>query len=76
MERERPHGGVSGSNPSDWFLRSTFIVGPPIVVPPEPPILPPEPPPQVLPPGVFPIIGPEIATYGPAIGDDDARHLA
>ena len=22
------HGGPSGSNPSDWFLRSTFIVGP------------------------------------------------
>ncbi len=59
------HGGVGGSNPSDWFLRSTFIVGP---VPPEPPILPPilppEPPPGVLPPGVYPIIGPEIATYG------------
>ena len=29
-----------------------------------PPILPPEPPPQALPPGVYPIIGPEIATYG------------
>jgi outer membrane autotransporter protein len=58
------HGGVSGSNPSDWFLRSTFIVGPPIVVPPEPPILPPEPPPQPAPPGVNSIIGPEIATYG------------
>ena len=57
------HGGPSG-NTSDWFLRSTFIVGPPIVVPPEAPILPPNPPPEVLPPGVFPIIGPEIATYG------------
>ena len=37
-------------------------------MPPEPPIppavLPPNPPPEVLPPGVFPIIGPEIATYG------------
>jgi hypothetical protein len=36
--------------------------------------------PEPLPPGVYPIIGPEIATYGvvdrPAIGDDDARHLA
>ena len=31
---------------------------------PEPPILPPEPPPEPLPPGVYPIIGPEIATYG------------
>ncbi|GLR85403.1 autotransporter outer membrane beta-barrel domain-containing protein [Bradyrhizobium iriomotense] len=58
------HGGLNGSNPQDWFLRSTFIVGPPIVVPPEPPILPPIPPPEVLPPGVFPIIGPELATYG------------
>ena len=62
------HGGVGGSNPSDWFLRSTFTVGPPIippVVPTEPPILPPEPPVTgPLPPGVFPIIGPEIATYG------------
>ena len=28
-------GGPSGSNPNDWFLRSTFIVGP---VPTEPPI--------------------------------------
>ena len=34
------------------------------VVPPEPPILPTEPPPEPLPPGVYPIIGPEIATYG------------
>jgi hypothetical protein len=36
--------------------------------------------PEPLPPGVYPIIGPEIATYGvvdrPAIRDDDARHLA
>src|SRR4029077_17293678 len=32
------HGGPSGNNTSDWFLRSTFIVGP---IPPEPPILPP-----------------------------------
>jgi len=54
-----------------WFLRSTFVEPPP---PPEPP--PPEPPPPVTPPdvlppeppppgpGTFPIIGPEIATYG------------
>ena len=28
------------------------------------PSLPTNPPPDVLPPGVFPIIGPEIATYG------------
>jgi outer membrane autotransporter protein len=57
-------GGLGGSSPNDWFLRSTFIVGPPIEPPVIPPTLPPEPPPQVLPPGVFPIIGPEIATYG------------
>jgi outer membrane autotransporter protein len=62
------HGGPSGNNTSDWFLRSSFIVGP---IPPEQPIIPPlepalpiDPPPEVLPPGVFPIIGPEIATYG------------
>ncbi|HEV2159980.1 autotransporter outer membrane beta-barrel domain-containing protein [Bradyrhizobium sp.] len=59
-------GGVNGSNPADWFLRNTFIVGP---IPPEeimPPetTLPPDPPPTVLPPGVYPIIGPEVATYG------------
>ena len=58
-------GGLGGSSPNDWFLRSTFVVGP---VPPDPPILPPtlptDPPPDPLPPGVFPIIGPAIATYG------------
>jgi outer membrane autotransporter protein len=59
-------GGINGSNPADWFLRNTFIVGP---IPPEQiippgPTLPTDPPPTVLPPGVFPIIGPEIATYG------------
>ena len=60
-------GGLSGSNPEDWFLRSSFIVGPvdpsvPLV--PIGPSLPTDPPPEPLPPGVFPIIGPEIATYG------------
>ena len=60
-------GGLSGSNPNDWFLRSSFIVGPvdpsiPLV--PIGPSLPTNPPPEPLPPGVFPIIGPEIATYG------------
>jgi outer membrane autotransporter protein len=56
------HGGMNGTNPNDWFLRSTFI-GPegPGTGEPEPPV---EPPPSVLPPGVFPIIGPELATYG------------
>ena len=61
-------GGLNpGSSPNDWFLRSTFIVGPippEPIIPPEPPILPPDPPIEPLPPGVFPIIGPEIATYG------------
>ena len=77
-------GGVGGSNPADWFLRSDFIPPPipipPIPIPPtpipptpippgtilpEPPILPPEPPAQPLPPDVaFPILGPEVATYG------------
>ncbi|EHR04909.1 autotransporter family protein [Bradyrhizobium sp. WSM471] len=58
-------GGLDPSNsPNDWFLRSTFTVGPPIE-PPTLPILPPEPPVTgPLPPGVYPIIGPEIATYG------------
>jgi outer membrane autotransporter protein len=59
-------GGVSGGSANDWFLRSDFIVPP---IPPEPPIppvppIPPTPPPDPLPPGVYPIIGPELATYG------------
>src|ERR1700722_5590960 len=59
-------GGVSGGSANNWFLRSTFIVPP---IPPEPPIppippIPPTPPPDPLPPGVYPIIGPELATYG------------
>jgi outer membrane autotransporter protein len=55
-------------------LRSDFIAPPippeppipPIPpIPPQPPILPPDPPPNPLPPGAaFPIIGPELATYG------------
>ena len=59
-------GGLGGSNPNDWFLRSDFIVGPtpPQPIPPQPPILPTDPPPEPLPPGIYPIIGPEIATYG------------
>ena len=66
-------GGVSGSA-NDWFLRSDFIappVTPPIVPPVTPPVVlpippfPVDPPPNPLPPGVeFPIIGPELATYG------------
>jgi Autochaperone Domain Type 1 len=67
-------GGINGSDPQDWFLRSTFYSPvtpmPPVgqLPPPDPiippPVLPPEPPPQVLPPGQFPIIGPELPTYG------------
>jgi outer membrane autotransporter protein len=54
-------GGLNGSNPQDWFLRSDFTVGPPEPLPPDP--LPPVPP-SPSPPGVDPIIGPELATYG------------
>ena len=58
-------GGIGGSSPNDWFLRSTFIrPGPgPSPEPPIPPF-PPAPPPTPLPPGTWPIIGPELATYG------------
>jgi outer membrane autotransporter protein len=58
-------GSVDTSAPNDWFLRSDFIV-PPVVPPIGPPetSLPSTPPPEPLPPGVYPIIGPEIATYG------------
>ena len=77
-------GGLDpGNSPNDWFLRSTFIVGP---IPPEPPILPP-----ILPTrsaagaaaaGCLPDhrAGDRDLRRGPAdrpaIGDDDARHLA
>lgn len=64
-------GGLNGDVPNDWFLRSSFVVEPgpgepPVTVPPDEPseVLPPDPPPAVLPPGVYPIIGPEVATYG------------
>jgi len=61
------HGGIGGSNPADWFLRNEFVVpgGPPVVPQGETETkLPPNPPQRPLPPGVYPIIGPEIATYG------------
>jgi outer membrane autotransporter protein len=79
IDYDLSRGGLSGSDPNDWFLRSTFVVppvvppgpppvppGPPPVVPEPfpPPVLPPDPPPSVLPPGIYPIIGPELATYG------------
>ena len=53
-------GGPDGSDPNNWYLRSSFIEegGGPPVTPPE--VLPPEPPTPG--PGTFPIIGPEIAT--------------
>ena len=63
-------GGVGISNRQDWFLRSSFIGGGGGggggggVLPPIPPF-PIDPPPNPLPPNVlFPIIGPELATYG------------
>ena len=73
-------GGMSGSDPQNWFLRSSLIVPPIPPEPPEPPVVPPTPPPDPLPPGVYPIIGPELATYGVvqplarAIGARDPRH--
>jgi outer membrane autotransporter protein len=57
-------GSPNGSDPAfanDWFLRSSFVVPGPTE--PEQPIGP-SPPPEVLPPGIWPIIGPELATYG------------
>ena len=75
-------GGLGGSSPNDWFLRSSFIVGPPI----EPPI-------RTADPAARSAAGAAAAgrlsdhragdrdlwrgsTDRPAIGDDDARHLA
>ena len=77
-------GGLNGSSPNDWFLRSSFVVGPPVV----PPVVPPE---TSLPPTTA--AGADAAghlsdhragdrdlwrcpTDRPAIGDDDARHFA
>ena len=64
-------GGLDGSNPGDWFLRSGFEVPAPPGTGPVPPVPPgpvepigPDPPPARLPPGVWPIIGPELATDG------------
>ena len=54
-------GGLNGSDPNDWFLRSSIVPpGPPGPVDP----IGPDPPPPTLPPGVWPIIGPELATDG------------
>ncbi|TBR40390.1 MULTISPECIES: autotransporter outer membrane beta-barrel domain-containing protein [Dyella] len=72
-------GAVDGSSANSWYLRSDFVVPPPEPEPPGPPAppappapeppgppapLPPDPPPEPLPPGTYPIIGPELATYG------------
>ncbi len=62
-------GGLGASNRQDWFLRSDFVGGGgggggggvPLPIPPFPI----DPPTNPLPPNVlFPIIGPELATYG------------
>ena len=77
-------GGLGGSSPNDWFLRSTFIVGP---MPPEPPIRAAERPADrsaagAAAAGCLPDhrAGDRDLRRGsadrPAIGDDDARHLA
>ncbi len=73
-------GGVSGSPNDWFLRSDFVVTGPPgEVLPPEtsppttpvvPPVVPPvtslptDPPPNPLPPGVYPIIGPELATYG------------
>jgi outer membrane autotransporter protein len=69
-------GSLDGAHPDHWYLRNEFVVPPPEPpeppeppVPPEPPQppepdLPLNPPPEDLPPGTYPIIGPELATYG------------
>jgi outer membrane autotransporter protein len=67
-------GGASVASQNDWFLRSDFVVplvplgpsnSPSVPLVPLGPSLPSTPPPNPLPPGVaFPIIGPELATYG------------
>ena len=59
--RGSPIGDPTVAN--DWFLRSSFVVGPPEEPEPVHPIGP-TPPPEPLPPGEWPIIGPELATYG------------
>jgi outer membrane autotransporter protein len=55
-------GGLNGSDPNDWFLRSTFSFPPGGNGSVDP--IGPDPPPAVLPPGFWPIIGPELATDG------------
>ena len=71
-------GDLAGVNPDNWYLRNEFVVVPDPVDPTDPidpvspvptdpvnPILPVDPAgPGPLPPGPYPIIGPELATYG------------
>lgn len=61
-------GGVDGTSPDSWYLRNVFDVASsspssPYGPAPASETLPDTPPPRVLPPGEYPIIGPEIATY-------------
>jgi outer membrane autotransporter protein len=65
-------GGLTGGDPNNWYLRSTFLVSPSTTPPTYLPgygptplnVLPVDPPPATLPPGLYPILGPELATYG------------
>ncbi|WP_201315472.1 autotransporter outer membrane beta-barrel domain-containing protein [Dyella sp. EPa41] len=58
-------GAVDGSSTENWYLRSAMVVSPASPVSTgQPASLPAEPPLAPLPPGIYPIIGPEIATYG------------
>jgi outer membrane autotransporter protein len=56
-------GTPSGAFPEDWFLRSEFSAGSGTDKPGGDGDFPLDPPPSVLPPGEYPIIGPELATY-------------
>jgi len=61
-------GSKDGTAPDSWYLRNEFTVPPPEPEPepnPVDPDLPIDPPDdEILPPGDYPIIGPELATYG------------
>ena len=61
------HGGVNGSNPGDWFLRSTFEV-PPTTIPPTtpPPTTAPPTPPTTIPPTIALPISPVLPTDPPS----------
>jgi len=58
-------GAIDGSSTESWYLRSTIVVGSALPLPTgQLPPLSTTPPTDPLPPGFYPIIGPEIATYG------------